>query len=70
MKRMSQRRFDAFALLAVVVMTASTGGMLVQSCADDECRERALDPNNVTLCRGQAYAVKALGVVECGCHGK
>jgi len=35
--------------------------------ADGICQDRA--ENNVTLCRGEMYAVNVIGDIECGCRG-
>jgi hypothetical protein len=38
--------------------------------ADATCRSRAEDLADITLCRGEIYALNMLGAIECGCRKK
>jgi len=54
-------------LLALIV--GAVGHHALQRRADETCRARSRDTSNVTLCRGEVYAVNVLGAIECGCQG-
>lgn len=56
-----------FALGLVLVGIIGTCAFL-QHHADAICHARAADPSNITLCRGETYALNTLGVIECGCR--
>jgi hypothetical protein len=56
------------AIATICTLTLWVAAVALQYRADEECRERAEDTGNVTLCRGELYAVNLFGEIECACR--
>jgi len=59
---------DLIAWVVILSLFVAIVIVAIRQHADQVCRDRADDPNNVTLCTGEVYAV---GVFwgECACQG-